>query len=160
MMVMWLCEHSISCPYIASLCIQRVSFDKTNESVMPSAGLGATAGSVLSVLYRKPLITYVTGTAASWAICISFFGGLHFFHFRSILVSWQSARTTAIWPHLPQFDVCRSDTLFAFPVMHSAILKPSNQVSEPVQRASCFAPVQHCLVPCSLAGGHEDCQMP
>lgn len=45
------------------------------KSWIPAAGLGSTAGAVLAILQRKPMLPHVAGTAASAAICLGLFGG-------------------------------------------------------------------------------------
>ena len=42
-----------------------------------AAGIGSVAGGVLAMLERKPLMPHMAGTAASAAICLSFYGGKH-----------------------------------------------------------------------------------
>ena len=44
-------------------------------SLTHAAGLGSIAGAVLAMLERKPLMPHMAGTAASTALCMSFYGG-------------------------------------------------------------------------------------
>ncbi|BDA42085.1 hypothetical protein COCOBI_02-8860 [Coccomyxa sp. Obi] len=46
------------------------------SKVLLAAGLGSAAGAVLAILERKPMLPHIRGTAASAAICLSFFGVL------------------------------------------------------------------------------------
>ncbi len=68
------------------------------KSWIPAAGLGSTAGAVLAILQRKPMLPHVAGTAVSAAICLGLFGGTTIppLHFKSTLSLLKSLTLPAV----------------------------------------------------------------